>query len=77
MPLYFFHIRDGRDWPDPTGTLLPDADTAGIQAVVTAGALIEDLGARFWNGADWQMDVVDEHGGAVCHLHVTGTVGAP
>jgi hypothetical protein len=69
VPRYFFHVNDGKDWPDDDGTVLPDATTARAQAVETAGAMLKDEGKSLWDGAEWRMDVVDETGQTVCELH--------
>jgi hypothetical protein len=42
--------------------------------VIASGALLRDLGARFWKDADWRMHVTDEQGGTVCDLRFSGTV---
>ena len=76
MPRYFFNIQDGQDIPDNTGTVCADPVEARAQAVIAAGALLRDLGARFWPDADWRMHVTDEQRGTVCDLHISGTVHA-
>lgn len=75
MPRYFFNVQDGRDIPDDTGTLCADPQAACAEAVIASGALLRDLGARFWQDADWRMHVTDEQGGTVCDLRIKGTVG--
>jgi Domain of unknown function (DUF6894) len=62
MPRYFFHIRDGYVQRDETGTELPDIYTAQAQAIRLSGELLQEMGAKFWNGTDWQLAVADEHG---------------
>ena len=76
MPRYFFNIQDGQDIPDDTGTVCADAVEARTQAVIASGALLRDLGGRFWPEADWAMHVTDEQGETVCDLRFRGTVGA-
>ena len=76
MPRYFFNIQDGHDFPDDTGTVCADATEARTQAVIASGALLKDLGARFWQDADWRMHVTDEQGGTVCDLHISGAIAA-
>jgi hypothetical protein len=68
MPRYFFHIKDGSDFPDNDGTVLPDMAAARAQAVATAGAMLGEKGDTFWSGTEWQMTVVDEAGQVVCEL---------
>ena len=76
MPRYFFHVQDGQDIPDDTGTVCANPAAARTEAVIASGALLKDLGARFWPEADWRMHVTDEQGGTVCDLHFTGTISA-
>ncbi|KRB27729.1 DUF6894 family protein [Mesorhizobium sp. Root172] len=68
MPRYFFHVRDGTDMPDDTGTELPDDNAARTEAVVLSGGLLKDLGGDFWTGSDWLMQVVRDDGKEVCEL---------
>jgi hypothetical protein len=77
MPRYFFHVRDGHDMPDDTGTELPDDDAARAEAVVLAGSLLRDLGGQFWSGTDWFMQVVREDGKQVCELEFSAKAGEP
>jgi hypothetical protein len=76
MPRYFFNIQDGQDIPDNTGTVCADPVEARAQAVIATGALLRDLGARFWPDADWRMHVTDDQGATVCDLRISGTVDA-
>ena len=76
MPRYFFHVQDGQDIPDDTGTVCADPQDARAQAVMASGALLKDLGARFWRDASWAMHVTDDQGVTVCDLRFTGTAGA-
>lgn len=73
MPRYFFHVRDGVDQPDLTGTELQDDDVARKQAKIVSARIIHDLGDKFWTGREWQMLVYaeTEH---LLTLHFTGTV---
>ena len=74
MPRYFFHVQDGHAMPDDTGTVCAGPVEARTEAVIASGALLRDLGARFWPQADWRMHVVDEKGGTVCDLRISGTI---
>ncbi|MFC5565862.1 DUF6894 family protein [Rubellimicrobium aerolatum] len=58
------------------GTVCAGPAEARAEAVSASGALLRDLGARFWADADWRMHVTDEQGGLVCDLRVSGTAGA-
>ncbi len=76
MPRYFFHLRDGQDIPDGTGTVCADPQDARAQAGIVSGALLKDLGARFWREADWGMHVTDDQGATLCDPRFTGTARA-
>ena len=62
MPRYFFHVTDGYSIRDTEGTELPYIYTAQDQAIRTSGAILREMGARFWNGTDWKLEVADEQG---------------
>ena len=60
MPLYFFNVIDGYSELDDTGTELPDTYTAQTEAVRLSGEIIRDMGAQFWAGTEWRLEVTDE-----------------
>jgi hypothetical protein len=60
MPRYFFHIHDGRSIRDREGTERSDIYVAQAEAVRLSGALLRDLGAKFWDEKDWKVEVTDE-----------------
>ena len=62
MPRYFFHLYDGSSAPDQDGTELPDIYTAQAQAIRTSGEILRDMGAKFWDGTDWRLEVADARG---------------
>ena len=62
MPRYFFHVTDGYSTRDDEGTELPDIYTAQHQAIRTSGELLRDMGAKFWDGTEWKLEVTDEQG---------------
>ena len=68
MPRYFFHVRDGTDIPDETGTYLSGDDVARAEAVVLAGEVLKDLGGHFWDSGNWSLQVVMEDGSQLCEL---------
>jgi hypothetical protein len=68
VPRYFFHVHDSVDLLDYEGTELTGPDEARVQAVVTAGELLRDVGGRFWNSPEWQLWVIDEAGQRICAL---------
>jgi len=61
MPRYFFHVIDGTSEPDETGTELPDIYAAQAQGVRLSAEILQEIGAQFWNGTDWRLEVTDEH----------------
>jgi hypothetical protein len=71
MPRYFFHVQDGYLFPDSDGTELPDVYTAQSEAISTSGEILRDMGAKFWDGTDWGMEVADEHGQVLFVLRFT------
>jgi uncharacterized protein DUF6894 len=60
MPRYFFHVMDGYSARDTEGTELPDIYAAQDQAIRTSGEILRDMGAEFWNGTEWTLEVTDE-----------------
>jgi hypothetical protein len=62
MPRYFFHVTDGYSTRDTEGTELRDIYTAQDQAIRTSGEILREMGAKFWDGTDWTMEVADEQG---------------
>lgn len=62
MPRFFFNVFDGYSELDDTGTELPDIYMAQTQAVRLAGEVLRDMGAKFWDGTQWRLEVADEHG---------------
>jgi hypothetical protein len=68
MPRYFFHIIDGKEFLDDTGTELAGPDEARAEAIVVSGEMLRDLGGRFWGNGQWQVRVEDEAGEKVCAL---------
>lgn len=59
MPRYYFHVKDGRDFPDLQGTLLPDISAAKDEAIRFVGDLLARNSAGFWSGRDWTVRVTD------------------
>lgn len=62
MPRYFFHVHDGREYPDHDGTELPDLQAARVEAAKLAGRLMSDAPAEFWNAGEWTVEVKDDRG---------------
>jgi hypothetical protein len=68
MPRYFFHVHDGTVSRDTEGTELRDIYTAQAEAIHLSGAVLRDLGAKFWNSPEWGLEVADERGCALFAL---------
>lgn len=62
MRRYFFHVHDGYSSRDEDGTELPDIYTAQAEAIRLSGEILRDMGAKFWSGTHWQLEVADERG---------------
>ena len=69
MPRYFFHIIDGHDVRDELGTELPSIYVAQAEAICLCGEVLRDMGARFWNGTEWRLEVEDEQAQVLFVLH--------
>ena len=69
MPRYFFHVYDGYSSLDQDGTKFPDIYTAQAQAIRTSGEILRDMGAQFWDGAAWRLEVADARGQVLFVLH--------
>jgi hypothetical protein len=65
VPRYFFNVQDGHSAPDLEGIELPDVYTAQAQAIRMSGEILRDMGAKFWNGTEWTMEVADAWGHAL------------
>jgi hypothetical protein len=74
---YFFHVRDGRDYIDTEGTELADDDAAKSEAIAASGDMIRDLGRSFWEGNNWEMQVLDETGREVLTICFRGDIREP
>jgi hypothetical protein len=63
MPRYFFHVEDGRLYPDADGTELLDLDAAKTAAINAAAELLKGAHRTFWrSGKPWKMRVTDNVG---------------
>ena len=47
---------------DQDGTELPDIYTAQAQAIRFSGEILRAMGAKFWNGTAWRLEVADARG---------------
>lgn len=59
MPRFFFHLKDGYSVRDDEGTELPDIYTAQAEAIRMSGEILRDMGAKFWNGTEWSLEVAE------------------
>jgi hypothetical protein len=62
MPRFFFHVHDGTSIRDDEGTDLPDMFAAQEEAIRLSGALLGEMGGKFWNGTEWSLEVTDDAG---------------
>lgn len=74
MPRYHFHVKDGKDYPDHQGTVLPDLAAARTEALRFRGALLGEAKNQFWEGANWTMNVPDESGVTLFNLAFQATM---
>ena len=74
VPRYFFHIRDGQDFPDTEGTELPDLKAVRTEALQASGEMLRSNKGtpEFWSGDDWTMIVTDEASRPVLTLRFSG-----
>ena len=69
MPRYFFHVRDGHSIRDENGTEFPDIYTAQAEAIRMSGEILREMGAKFWDGTEWTLEVADAAGEILLVLH--------
>lgn len=62
MPRFHFNIHDGKSILDEEGTVLPDWQTARIEAVRLAGRILQDEAQSIALGEDWRIEVTDDAG---------------
>lgn len=76
MPRYFFHVSDGDLSHDIEGTEFTDIHVAQSQAIRMSGDILRDMGARFWDGTEWKLEVADERGEVLFALRLMPFRGA-
>ncbi len=54
MPRYHFHTEDGRCFPDPEGTELPDLDAAKREAQTVLGEILQH-DEQFWETQHFRL----------------------
>ena len=72
MPRYFFHIHDGHDFPDETGTELRNLREAQLEVVKLASDLLKDE-TIFWQGEGCSIDVADSQGATIFAISFTAS----
>ena len=72
MPRYFFNVQDDHPSFDTEGTELRDLHTARAEAICLTGEILRDMGAKFWAGPEWKLEVADERGQVLFGLRVSG-----
>jgi len=77
MPLYYFDIKDGQDFPDPEGSEWPDLQAARIEAVRLSAEVLREMPERFWHCEEWTMSVSDEDGHPLFTLTFKATSATP
>ena len=70
MARYYFHITDGSEIPDETGTPLNSVEQARQEALKSASELLRD-GTDSWSDAEWSMRVTDEAGAPVFTVRIS------
>jgi hypothetical protein len=68
MARFFFHVEDGKSYPDREGVELPDLKSVRAEALRASGEMLRDNGLSLWDGEDWEMRVVNEAGQPVITL---------
>jgi len=71
MPRYFFNIFDGKDAPDQDGTELADMYVVQSQAIRMSGEILREMGAQFWDGTEWRLEVSNEQGTVLFVLRIS------
>jgi hypothetical protein len=74
MPRYFFHVHDGKEFPDREGTVLADPEAARMESMIAASEMLRDAALNLWTGEEWTMHVVDERGQPICNLKFSATI---
>ena len=71
LPRFHFNVFDGITSIDQDGTELPDIHSARQEALILAGAMIEDSAKRNELGEDWRLEVTDDAGLLLFRLDFT------
>ena len=60
VPLFYFHVKDGREWPDEEGTDLPSSEDARAEALRHAGDMLKENVRGGPVAKEWRMRVKDQ-----------------
>jgi hypothetical protein len=71
---YFFNVLDGTTKPDSVGSVHPDIESAGNEAVEAIAELLKGLMLQDADVSAWLMNVTDENGFTVIVLSFTAAV---
>ena len=64
MQRYFFHLKDGSESMDDTGTEFPDLQAVRKQAITWSGEVLRNgAGVMLWDGEPVQLWVTDQPDG--------------
>jgi len=77
MSLYFFHVKDGQDYIDGTGTECATLVDVRSEELHAAGTMLRELGPEFWRSPVWSMRVTDLSGEMVLKLNFSVDGFAP
>lgn len=72
MARYFFHIRTNCRFTDREGMELDDNSAARHEAIRTAGEMMRDGGATFWQTRPWSVTVTDGAGRLILEIAMEG-----
>ena len=72
MPRYFFHIEDGQEFHDETGTELPGVEEARRQAAIVVAAHLRDHPCDVWGDRTLIVTVQDQWGLTLFTVTVAG-----
>jgi hypothetical protein len=71
MARFFFHVNNGADVPDETGTVLNCIEEARQEVLLTGSELLRGDSDELWRGgSNWAMRVTDEAGTTLFTLRI-------
>ncbi|GLK46320.1 MULTISPECIES: DUF6894 family protein [Novosphingobium] len=69
MPRYFFHVLDGKSFPDLQGTVLEGLAEVRLEAIRFAGDLLVHAEGTFWQSDEWSIEVNNSAGSLILSLN--------